>query len=80
MPAEISPSDLSRAKTIEPNSDYPDVLEIRLVWNKNGLARKRVIRISAEQFFGRGSYGAPMPADAIVQHIERLRKLGKPAE
>ena len=80
MPIEMTPSDLSRAKTIEPNSSYPDVLEIRLVWNKGGTARKRTLRISADQFFGRGSYGAPMPADALVQHIERLRKLGKPAE
>ena len=74
MPAEIPEGDLSRAPTSDPDMSFPDLVEIRLVWGK----KTRTWPISANQFFGRKTYGAPMPAEAIIAAIERLRKLGPP--
>jgi hypothetical protein len=66
--------DLARTTSIEPNSDFPDYVSIRLVWGR----KAREVKISADQYFGRGVHGAPMPAEAFVQHIERLRRMGAP--
>lgn len=53
---------------------FPDYVEIRLVWGNKARGHK----ISADQFFGRGGIGAPLSGDAIIQHINRLRRMGKP--
>lgn len=74
MPAQIPESDLSRTQHHEPDMDFPDFVEISLMWG----AKARSYLISADEFFGRGGYGAPLPAEAIVQHINRLRRMGKP--
>jgi hypothetical protein len=71
---EIPQGDLARAPSSEPDMEYPDIVEIRLWWGKN--ARSHLI--SAAEFFGRGAFGAPMPAGAIVQHINRLCGMGTP--
>ena len=71
---EVPKSDLSRAPSSEPDMAYPDFVEVRLVWGK----KARSWQISSDEFFGRGSFGAPLPAEAIVQHINRLRRMGKP--
>jgi hypothetical protein len=68
--------DLARTKTHEPNSDFPDEVQLRLVWIVNGSPRIRSVKITAEQFFGRG--GAPLTGDAIIAHIERMRRKGPP--
>lgn len=78
MPAEIPQGDLSRATTHEPDMSYPDSVEIRLVWFDDKADAVRIQKITADEFFGRGSYGAPIPAEAIVQHIERMRREGPP--
>jgi len=80
MAIEITQSDLSRAPSLEPDDGYPDRVEIRLVWKVEGQNRIRSQEISAAQFFGRGQYGAPMPAEAILQHIERMRRQGPPGD
>lgn len=74
MAVEIPKSDLSRSPSAEPDMDYPDFVEVRLVWGKQA----RTYQISANEFFGRSGYGAPLPAEALVQHINRLRRLGRP--
>jgi hypothetical protein len=74
MAIEIPKADLGRAPSNEPDMYYPDIVEIRLVWGKK--ARSHLIL--ANEFFGRGSYGAPMPAEEIMQHINRLRRMGAP--
>lgn len=80
MPAEIPQGDLSRATTHEPDMSYPTLVEIRLSWSTSEGTVARFHLISADEFFGRGSYGAPIPAEAIVQHIERMRREGPPVK
>jgi hypothetical protein len=36
----------------------------------------RAHEITADEFFGRGPYGAPLPAEAVIQMIERMRREG----
>jgi hypothetical protein len=45
-------------------------------WSKDGSrkGRRRSIEIPADQFFGRGGYGAPITGDQLVIMIEQLRK------
>lgn len=74
MPVDIPQSDLSRSPASEPDMGYPDFVEIKLVWGK----KERSHKISANEFFGRGGYGAPLPADAVLMHINRLRRMGAP--
>jgi hypothetical protein len=78
MPAEIPQGELSRTVTHEPDSTYPDLVEIRLIWNVKGQQRIRTQEISSAEFFGHGRFGAPIPAESIVQGIERMRRQGPP--
>jgi hypothetical protein len=78
MPIEIPAGDLANATTHEPDLSFPSEIQLRLVWKKDGRAFVRTMRITADEFFGRGGIGAPISGDAIVQHIERMRKKGAP--
>lgn len=78
MPIEIPAGDLAHAKTHEPNTEYPDEVQLRLVWRIDGRVRIRSVRITAAEFFGRGSHGAPISGDGLVQRIEIMRKRGPP--
>jgi hypothetical protein len=68
--------ELARAITHESDSDYPTLIEIVAYWSKDGSrkGRRRSIEIPADQFFGRGGYGAPITGDQLVIMIEQLRK------
>ena len=68
--------DLSRAICHEPDDSWPTVLEIVCYWSKDGTrkGRRRSIEISADQFFGRHGYGAPMTGEQLFQMIDRLRR------
>ena len=66
--------DLERAPCIEPDTEFPDYVEIRLVWGDVG--RSHMIR--ADEFFGWEGHGAPMSGDMIIQHIDRMRRRGAP--
>ena len=70
--------DLSRTVTREANEDWPSIIEVVAYWSKDGSrkGRRRSIEIDADQFFGRGQYGAPMSADALVSMVDRLRRMG----
>ena len=78
MAIEVGQGDLARTKSIEPDTTYPDKLRIQLIWEIGGKKRIRSLEIGAEQFFGRGSYGAPLGGDAIINYIEHMRKKGMP--
>ena len=75
---DLPQGDLANAITHEPDQSYPDVVELRLIWNVGGHQEIRTHEISAAEFFGRGRFGAPLPAEALVQAIERLRRQGAP--
>lgn len=65
--------DLSRVVTHESNDDWPVAIEIVAYFGENRRKSKRV-EISADQFFGRNGFNAPMTGDQIVGMIERLRR------
>ena len=71
MAIEIPASDLSRAKTKEREQDWPDDLRIVASWGR----KTRTVIITADEFFGRGAHGAPMSADQLFHHINRLRTM-----
>lgn len=69
--------DLARAIVHEPSDEWPDYIEIRAYWgppNGKHRGRHKSTLISADEFFGRGGYGAPMTGDQLINRIERLRK------
>ena len=70
MALEMPKSDTERARNIEPNTDWPDLVEI--VAHK-GKKKDRVI-ITKDHYFGNGSYGAPINGQWIIFQIEQLRK------
>ena len=78
MAIDLPQGDLANAITHEPDTSYPDVVQIRLVWLVKGQEVVRTHEISAAQFFGRGQFGAPMPGEAMISAIERMRKEGPP--
>lgn len=78
MPVEIPSGDLSRAITHEPDHSWPSEVKVQLIWYVRGRAHVRTAHIDADQFFGRGNYGAPMPGEALMQSIEQMRRAGPP--
>jgi hypothetical protein len=71
-------SDTDRAIQHEPSRDWPDSIRVELVWTVDGVARMSAIRISPDEFFGFGAYGAPIEGAALVSRIENLRRAGPP--
>lgn len=71
-------SDTSRAIQHDPDTSYPTSVTLLMTWNVNGLIRSREVAFSADQFFGHGQYGAPLPGDAVISAIERMRRAGPP--
>lgn len=57
----------------EPDHAYPEYVEVRMVWSK-GMTT--TIEIGADEFFGRGAYGAPLSGDGLIQKIEQQRRRG----
>ena len=70
--------DLTRVKSHDPNEEWPDCIEIVCYWDtaKKAKGRRRSLEIEADQFFGRGRYGAPMSGEQLIGMVERLRKQG----
>ncbi len=67
--------DLARCVTSEPDDSWPTMLEIVAYWGEGRKGKRRSIKVSADQFFGRGGYGAPITGEQLINMIERLRKL-----
>ncbi len=70
MPIDMPSSDLSRARSIEPANDYPARLIIVAHWGKDS----RHVEITKHEFFGTGSFGAPINGDQIFGKIKQLIK------
>jgi hypothetical protein len=71
-------SDTSRAVHHDPDHSYPQQVKIQLSWEVDGHTRVRTTYISADQFYGRGQYGAPIEGAALLQTIEIMRRAGPP--
>jgi len=81
MPIDPPKSDLARSTQWEPDDSWPESVKIQLLWlDHSGRPIVRTETISAAQFFGKGSYGAPMDGSQIIQYIERMRKAGPPVK
>jgi len=74
MPRPTHQGDLDRAPSLEPDTKFPDYVEIRLVWGPNSRSHM----IGADEFFGMSGHGAPMSGDTVIRHIDRMRRLGAP--
>lgn len=71
----INQGDLARAITHESNDDWPQLFEFVAYFGGEGRrGKRRSITITADQYFGRGQYHAPMTGDQMLQIIEKLRK------
>ncbi len=78
MAIDQAVSDTSRGIQHDPDQSWPSSVTIQLVWKVGEEYRYRTIDISADQFFGRGAYGAPIEGIALTSMIENLRRLGAP--
>lgn len=73
-------SDLERAISHEPDQRFPDSVTVVVTWrDAAGNERSRKLDILGDQFFGRGTFGAPITGDWMVSAIERMRRQGPPA-
>lgn len=80
MPIDTPLSDLSRARSNEPNERFPTSVALAVTWiDAAGNRHTRRLDIGADQFFGRGQFGAPITGDWMIQAIERMRREGPPA-
>jgi hypothetical protein len=70
------PGELARVKSIESNDDWPYMIEIVAYWGDSRKGKCRRLQISADHFFGRGDYGAPLTGDQLIGMIDRLRRQG----
>lgn len=78
-PTDAPISDTSRAIQYDPSMDWPESVKIQLCWRgRDGRAKVATEIISADQFFGRGRYGAPMDGAHLINAIERMRRAGPP--
>ena len=75
----IPSGELARAITHEPNDDYPTYVDIVAYYGERRKGYSKRVTITADQFFGRRGYGAPMTGDDMLRIIEKLRKAGPKA-
>lgn len=67
--------DLAKVKTIESNEEWPSLIEIVAYFGENGRkGKRRSIEISADRFFGRKGFGAPLTGDQVIRMIDQLRR------
>jgi hypothetical protein len=67
--------DLARCKTHESDETFPALLEVVAYFGDGGRnGKRRSFQITADEFFGRGGYGAPISGDQIINAINHLRK------
>lgn len=79
MPIDLPQSDTSRSIQHDPSQDWPTSVKIQVMWrDTNGRPLLRTEVITADAFFGRGKYGAPIEGQALLAMIERMRRQGPP--
>lgn len=68
--------DLSRCVTTESNDSWPTLLEIVAYYSSDGTRRgkRRSVTISADEYFGRNGYNAPLTGERLFQIVDKLRK------
>lgn len=67
--------DLSRVESQEANDEWPTLIEIVAYSGPEGRkGKRRSIEITADQFFGRKGYGAPLSGNQVIAMIETLRR------
>lgn len=72
-------SDLARSTQHEQDFTWPESVKIQLKWlDRYDRPIVRTQEISAAEFFGHGSYGAPLSGDQLIGYIERMRRAGPP--
>lgn len=75
MPPHVPEGALATAKTHEANDDWPTLIEIVAYFGADGRkGKRRSVELSADEFFGRGEYGAPLSGDRLIAMVERLRR------
>lgn len=79
MPIPGPVSDSVRAINHERDQTWPSTVSIELRWQIDGATFVRSAVITADQFFGLGSFGAPLPGDAVIGMIENMRRAGPPS-
>lgn len=79
MPIESPISDITRTRSHEADRTWPESVKIAVHWkNEAGRLFIKTETISASEFFGTGSHGAPLSGEALIQRIERMRRAGPP--
>lgn len=67
--------DLAKTTTHESDESWPTMIEIVAYFGKGGRkGKRRSIEISADRFFGRKGFGAPMSGDQMIAIVEQLRR------
>jgi hypothetical protein len=81
MAVEIPEGDLTRVHSSEPDRSWPLLVQIVVAWKlDNGQIVHRTQTILGDEFYGRASFGAPMPGDALIGAVETLRRMGPPEQ
>lgn len=71
--AQMPAGDLARTTSHDPNDEWPTTLEI-VAYFGEGRRKRRSVEIDADQFFGRGQFGAPMSGEQLIGMVDRLRR------
>lgn len=80
LPNDRGDGDLARTTSLEPDQNWPLLVQIVVAWRrKDGSIAHRTRTIEADEYFGRGQYGAPMPAEALAGAVEQMRRDGPPS-
>lgn len=66
--------ELARTTTHEADDSWPTMIEIVAYWGEGRRGKRRSIAISANQFFGRGGFGAPMSGEQLIGMVDKLRR------
>ena len=69
----VTQGDLARCITHEPDSTWPELVEIVCYFGPK-RTKRRSVAISAEEFFGTGTKGAPLSGERLIRIIDNLRK------
>jgi len=77
MTVQQPQGDLARCVNHNPDDTWPTMIEIVAYWGKDGRkGRRRSVEIPADQFFGRGGFGAPMTGDQLIGMVDQVRRQG----
>jgi hypothetical protein len=77
VPGQNLPAgDLARTVNHEANDDWPTSIEIVAYYGADRRGKRKSVIVSADQFFGRNGYNAPLSGDQLILIMERLRRSG----